>query len=256
MNDSTNTSAWEWVGKSGTVLAVIIASITVWNHLFPHTEKIRAYAHYHSYALPPDLASALEKLRDSEDWSKIRNPGFVRFEGVDDDSIENVEALGESVERLWALVAEIEFVSRIQKYRGFVYLTAQNTGTKEAENLVLDLPIAGVALRTSQDDSQTVIEFEKKLLLGNLRPNTSVSVAIWAEERISQYHEDDFFITYSNGFVQPRFGRTVSGLALLVDAWAPLIALIIVLIVVSLVLPVALARRQPAQTEREDENET
>jgi hypothetical protein len=206
---------WEAIGKVSVVLAIIATCIKIYTYFYPNKENIEVSGLYSSYATSPDYIDILKKLNEikSSYWlsSFLSDKAKSLNLSLDESSITKI---ADEFESFFKGVVGQEYDSA-NRYSSFVYLNVENTGTKEANNIILDLPCSGIALITYNDDTQKTVRFKKKIELGSSRPNNNIAIAIWSESGLGEYNESNFTLSYSNGIAKVNFGKTVYGF----DKW-------------------------------------
>jgi hypothetical protein len=210
--------AWELFGKLSLVLTIVATAIVVWKFAFPHAEEIEATGHYANFALPPNIVFALRKFREKkysvDIFEYIEKENSTNNLGLSPEVIYTVsESLHTYIEKFWPS----EFSYEDQPYSGLVFLSIENTGSKQAEKLVVDMPLEGLALITYQDEKQEVRDFSRKIEVGDLRPKNSVHLMIWSKQKMSAYDEEGFHVSYANGVTEFTFGKVVYGVARFFD---------------------------------------
>lgn len=238
--DDKKPTHWETFGKVSAVVAFAATVIGIWGVLFPKSAEIEVHGYHESFALPPDLSEMM----------KATSVNFRKY-GLDDALSEQLEksqvvldsasllAVRDAVSAIFEKSWNGKFSNQIQRYDGFVYLTATNQGESTAKDIVLDLPLSGVALLTSQNEAQNIVDFKKSIKLGELRPKNSISIAIWAEDYRSYIEDHDFSVSFDSGVGSVSLSVKVDGFVKLIEehrflaSW--LLSMVALFLLVSLV---------------------
>ena len=171
------TNGWAVFGKFMAIMSFIGVVVTIYINLFPSGPDLVGRGRYTDFVVPPNLEAAHDSLKN----------------------------------RTFPLGFGEDFVHSFQKYRVYVAITIQNEGDRIASDIVLDLPIEGIARITHQDKSRQVSQVARTVSLKELRPGNNVQVEIWTESHIKEDSEDEFRITYANGVGSIAFSKRFSG---------------------------------------------
>jgi hypothetical protein len=199
MLDKPTGGFWAAFGKVSAVLTAVGTIVGIYLTVNPSGPELAGKCDYNSYALPPDLISALADVRQSQTWDSIREElkkSWGENEAPKDfPEFEVARHLSEFMEAKWPE----NFRFGTGPYRGFWYITIENSGNRIADDVVLDMPLAGIALITGRDEQQEIKTITKTVSLGALRPGDSVAVALWSEEGGSWADSSDFRLTHAGG---------------------------------------------------------
>jgi len=216
MEKSRSDKWWAAFGKFSVILVALATIITIYKALFPSNVELAITGQYNTFGLPPDIEQDIGIL------GKMTSRYFLKgilSESVEDEEVELRSHISDIATRfadsLQTAIGD-NFSSlygfSFPSYRSYVYLLIKNEGDKKASDIVLDLPISGVALITEHDENQRTVEFKKSLKLNDLRPKSEMHVAIWSDERsINRYQEPDFKLTHKDGVEGISFGYSVFG---------------------------------------------
>lgn len=202
---------WEVVGKISLLITTIATVIGIYTRFFPTTAKLVGFGQYNLFALSPDLTKVLSEVKLKENETSLRETiekeSKIRKQRIGFNNYDISGILAKELENAWTE----KFKYRFDLYKCQIYLTIINKGNKLAENVVLDLPVKGVALIREKDDSQRIVDFTKIIEIGNIRSKYVTRIVIWTDKEIGSYDEKEFLLTYKDGVSQISFGKYVYG---------------------------------------------
>lgn len=253
MMESRSQKLWAIVGKVSAILVILTMIIGIYKTLFPSNVELAITGQYNTFALPPDMNQDIETLREMTSWFFLNT--FLS-ESFEDEKAELRIRISDIASRfadsLQTAIGDNSFPS----YRSFVSLLIKNEGDKKASDIVLGLPISGVALITEDDENQRTVEFKKSLRLNDLRARSEMHVAIWSDEiRISRYQEPDFKLTHGGGVESISFGSSVFGFKKWVAEYLYIILILSLLIigVACLIYAAVVSESQEPRSEKEND---
>ncbi len=222
-NSKTGQKIWVAFGKFSAVVVLIATVLGIYRAVLPPGLRLKVRAEYNSFALPPDIVTALADAAGRRLESRWREKLSIlreKFPIPDDPNTKErqasarISAYAEGIPRIPdpnSLAGYASLWDRYNRYRGCARLVIRNTGNLPATSVVLDTPLNGVALVASADDSKMPLTFNKTLQLGELRAREWKRVTIWFAEDMPEYYTKNFRITCSQGTGHIAFGRTVYG---------------------------------------------
>ena len=214
--DKTKSGPWEVFGKISAVLAVITMVIGIKVAIFPSSEELKGIIDYSQYAVSPDLWESLSNLKDSSEDNGLRQ--ILRDIDESDEKIkldyEMIESLSEgiskSLDQSWSEKFKARYNNRI--YEQMVSIKILNDGDIAAKNVVLDMPLKGIAILDGQDGKEEVLEIVKSVKLGDVRPNNQVSLVMWSENSVAFHNEDEFYLSHESGIGEIEFVIKATGI--------------------------------------------
>jgi len=212
VSEKSSGGFWAVFGKISLVVTVVGGIIGIYLVVFPNGPNLVAKCDYNSYALPPDLIKTIRNVQQSESsfaiakemesiWNETNKPE----ESLKTDAVANhLEAF---LEANWPE----KFRFSANPYQSFWYITIQNSGNRIANDVVLDVPLTGVALVTGRDEAQKVQVITNTIPLGPIRPGDSISLAIWASDKSTWVESSDFRLTHASGIGSVSFPSSFYG---------------------------------------------
>jgi len=248
MSQKSFAGFWAAFGKLSAVLTACGTIVGIYLAINPSGPELLAKCDFNSYALPPDLIKTIDDVHQSESLDAIQRE-MAALEGEKNkpmgmSKFELARRLNVYLEAKWPK----KFRYSSNPYRGFWYISIQNTGNRIANDVVLDIPLTGVALVTGRDQAQEIQTITKTLRLGSLRPGDSITVALWSEEGTS-FYSSGFRLTHAGGVGSVSFPSSFYGYRAVVAR-----NLGFILIIVTIVFLLALIIIGSAFQNRKDKN--
>jgi len=193
------------VGKIGALVALAIGLFTIYSKISPSGPDLIARCDFHcDYALPPDLVLGMEDLQQSISFDTIQSEveKFLNESGEPEDfpKHELANRLRTSFEDRWP--KRFRFIDHFQSfdrpYDSLWRITLENSGDRIAEDVVLDIPLSGIAEITGRDGAIEVKDVTRTVPLGSLRPGDSITMDLWAREKLF-VDTSDFRFTHREG---------------------------------------------------------
>lgn len=202
---------WIFWGKLSAVIITIGVLITIYIQIFPSESELIAEDNYYKFALPVDLIDKISLYNTSVSVDSIKK--YIR-----EYDEKNKTNMSDEFDFRYYLNNKLggifkKFNYNPNYYNGHFYFSIKNVGAKISEDIIFHSPLNGIALITREDDTQTIEEFNRQIKLNSLRPNESLSLAIWSKYFSSFYGEDEFRLTDSNGSGDFSFPTYVTGFA-------------------------------------------
>lgn len=196
---------WVAFGKFSALVTTLATIIGIYIALKPVGPQITANSSYQDYVLPPDLIEGLRRIKDAQSYAKIKQLADNILEKEPRKALDVASSLSAALTSSWPE----QFRYEHDFYRHFYNLTIANTGDKPAIEVVLDVPLRGVALLTREGLKQETIQVDGTLPIGNLRPGNSVRVALWSRGLFDITGK--MRLTHSSGVGSVSYATTVYG---------------------------------------------
>lgn len=188
---STADSVFAWIGKVITVIAALAGIVAVVLEISPKGPKVVAVVTAVEYGVPVYYFELLEDARRSVNPKKLED-WFVA-NGMTLES-EQIRDLNRSLlpKRMQEHVWE-------GTYRSLWFIKVSNRGNEPAGEVVLDTPLVGHVRTDAGAGRQLEQELKGSVELGDLRPQTSVDVWIWAGRSPTLRAVESMSISHSEG---------------------------------------------------------
>jgi hypothetical protein len=208
---------WSAFGKISAVIGTLAALLTIFFSLTAKGPNLVARGYTRGFAYQPDLVDVYKRVRSTEDRSNLKEIilDVTHKNGYTNQFMVNeiASSISSKFDESWGN----KYNYSLRSFDAFAVIKIRNKGAKPAENVVLDLPandlpLQGIALITERDQGQRLVDVDKKISIGTIRPNNDVSIAIWSEVPISDYREKEFGVTHADGTSSVAFGHTLIGI--------------------------------------------
>ncbi len=186
----------------GLILA-LLQTAQIIKSLLDSGVSIKATGVFHEIQLPDDIFLEIADKYDNLSKFEIDPKElFCREDagvGPDESCIDIAAQGARQAIRFAQQLYPIDLNDRLLGFRTLITYTVRNRGTREASDLILDLPVSGL-FKIERGDGVTAVEpFNSSIELGNLRPKNSMNVTIWTKNYFSKYQGRETRITYPSG---------------------------------------------------------
>lgn len=211
MSGTAGQKTWALVGKISVIVGILGSLATTYVSIRHPKAKLIASCSYRQYAIPPDLDTALESVRKATSLDSLE-AALKQQRGHTDpkcgsEVFDLARAAAKAVEKAWPE----EYRYRSDLYNGVWYFEIHNAGDMPAADVVLDVPVKGIALVTPESGARRMVKSDGSLPIGSLRPGNSVGVALWSDIPAWLYRERDFRLTHASGVGSIKHERTLVG---------------------------------------------
>jgi hypothetical protein len=214
------TKFWAWIGKIATLAGLIWILIQGISFFSKKDYKIEAFGDYSEFSLPYSLIPNLRDFVNSFEYDSLQLLVKVKYKGDKHEILENV--LKYFYSRFPSRI-----LNRSADLNSYYFFTIKNSGNKEVNEIILELPFNGFFLISKAGSKPEFGEFEEKIIIGSIRPSNEVKVDVWTSWN-GYFDKSKTKITHPNGVVKITYPRRVRGLLAFVDEYSLLIIFLFV----------------------------
>jgi hypothetical protein len=139
---------WATLGKVGLVAALIFGAIQVYPIVFPRGPKLEVLVFQSRFRYPAGLLQDFRQIRDLQSFEALQSwPTRIR--------------------------------PHLPNYDNYFTFQIANRGSKVAEGVAIELPYQGIYEVDQPQKPATGIDFERVIEVGEVRPNSSITVYVW-----------------------------------------------------------------------------
>jgi hypothetical protein len=178
-------SSWALTGKILTgILTALVAIICIYTFFSQKEEKLSARGIDSVFVLPLDAKKAGEVTTDEDLLKEIDEKLRPIIKNNNATDVTNVRTSIENLVREKEKVQK-QKISAILNFKGFTEVTVVNDGTKQADNVSLELyGSSGYYNFAKSSINEDLKEFNSSIPLGNIRPSVVTTVYIWNRTRV------------------------------------------------------------------------
>lgn len=205
---------WSLIGKIAAVLGILtgIIFLIIWFNGILNPEKpiLKVSYSYSNYYLSPDLIENVQKIITKQ--SQQTQESLLNIINSNIKSEYNKKGLFEYIAFLIADSLRYQFKDlflEAQNYlgnyhtglndpNGFIELEIRNIGNKQAESIVVNIPVRGTYIIEYEDNKIKKEKFDKSIEIEKLNPKTKLNIMIWTETPPRMFM-DEIKITQKEG---------------------------------------------------------
>ena len=233
MNDSKSESSqfwsrlWSWVRNISTLVVLTYTFVQLVNALLPTSEyDIVAYGDCVQLAFPDSFYQELDDLRNSIDADKIAEILPITDEDKEEEWYNlpfswimrdySRSMLASTVTDYMRDNYPFTLEAQLNRLHSIWWFTIKNEGTKEVNDLTLELPFDGLFRIERSGEVPFFSDFEKNIQIGSLRPSREIRIIVWSKQDVSypwrlQSIKNETRITHPNGIIDITYPEKVTG---------------------------------------------
>ncbi len=212
--------AWAIVGKIAAVIAIIIGLITIYKNFFTDGPVLRAQGASYPVLYSPNV---LERPKTSPESVSLYLPYGLK------DADEIAKRISDRIDE--DLAYKDLSNSRHSYDDRVVEINISNTGNREAQDLAIEFDTSGYYELRRVGESPKREAFAQVIKLGNVRPNTAISLIVWPHF-FSKYNEGDTVkITHTLGAIGVEFATPINGWSAVPYRW-PIATLFVIFVAI------------------------
>lgn len=206
MTESTPTGTvraggfWAILGKLGLIATLLWVVVQLITHFWARDTVLRASGEYASFEVPQKYLDDLRELERMLGPDEQRRRGFP-----------------------------VTLQETLTSARAICRIALLNAGSKQVDDLILEVPFSGVAVVSRIGEPSVYLEFDRKFKVGTLRPSNEVQCVLWSyHSLIDSYDEEKIKFTHSAGVVPVTFSKRLTGIPAWIGAnfWSLVFALV------------------------------
>lgn len=229
---------WSGVGKLSALVLLLGGVVGLYKQLFPKGPSVRARVEIHHFSLPPDLASALDAIRAAQSPSSLERSlmdAVPQDQQVEFPMFRVANHLGESFDQLWTERWRYSF----DRYKYYLVMEVSNAGNQPARDVMVDLPLSGIAKLVLGEEPAHMREVDGKIALGEVRPGGTAWIGLWATRDSYLYPGVEIRLSHAAGTGRVSWGDTTFGVRAFVARHLGIISFYLIMFVALLCLMIA-----------------
>lgn len=201
----TVNAIFAWIGKVITVLAALVGIVAVVLEIAPKGPRVRAVVTASDYGVPNYYFDLLQDARGTVTSKKLKDwfaANEIEVDSAQVSSLYRALLPERHQEHIWE-----------NMYQSLWFIRISNRGNEPAEAVVLDTPFIGIARIDLGAGRKLENEVQGTVEIGDLRPQTSVDVWVWARRGPTVRAVESMTISYAEGIGKIKYTVTSWGWA-------------------------------------------
>jgi hypothetical protein len=203
---------WGTIGKIISIFTLLTLLFGLFYWLFAPEDRpnLSTLVFISTFEYPPDLERKLSKYKDLQkdvELSAIFAKATIEELNLTEYQIHKISNnLSKYFENAWPW--EWDSISVLPKFENYSVFHIENKSEIQAENVVIDLPFtSGITRIYSEGHELVTTAFNQTISIGTVRPNKSVVVRVWSENKFSESYEKEIQVTHKTGVSSIGFTR-------------------------------------------------